>query len=404
MERALSTDICREAGRARVRAIAAGKAAPGMAVAASRVLGAAVRSGLVIAPFEAQIPERHVGILGGHPVPSPGSEEGGRRALELARTLQDDELLLVLLSGGASAVMAVPADGLTLDDKRRVTSELLRRGADIHALNTVRKHLSAIKGGQLAATAAGPSITFAISDVVGDEVSVIGSGPTVADPSSFSDALAILQRYGGTDTYPQAVVERFSAGARHELPDTPVAGDLRLAHASTRVIGGRADAMRGAEQKAVRLGYTVIRVDAAIVGDARRAALAHVEAVLPGVRRVGRPACVVSSGETTVVVKGAGKGGRNQEFALAGAEALAESQLTGALASVGTDGIDGPTDAAGAIGDSTTLDRMRSGGLREPAHYFAENNTYEAFSRLGDLIHTGPTGTNVGDLQILLIG
>jgi glycerate 2-kinase len=372
-----------------------------MAKAASSVLKDRLRSGLIVGPspdafgtFES--------IGGGHPVPDEGSERAGRRALEIAETLELDETLLVLLSGGASSLMAVPADGVTLDDKRRATAQLLRAGADIQSLNTVRKHLSAIKGGWLASRATGPVRTYVISDVVGDDVSVIASGPTVPDATTFADARQLLDRYGGARSYPAAVVARLDRGAAGQLPETPKPKYPRLVRSEVSVIGGRGGAMFGAAAKAVGLGYHAVRIEAAIVGEARHAAVAHFRAVASLAQDQPRPLCIVSSGETTVTVRGHGKGGRNQEFALASAEALSQLGSAAALASLGTDGIDGPTDAAGAIVDTATLERARSAALA-PSRFLAANDTYAFFDALGDLIRTGPTGTNVGDLQVLLL-
>jgi hydroxypyruvate reductase len=312
-------------------------------------------------------------------------------------------VLLVLLSGGASALMAVPADGLTLDDKRRTTEQLLRSGADIHALNAVRKHLSAIKGGWLAARTPGSSRTFAVSDVVGDDLSVIASGPTVPDASTFAEALDVLRRFGSVDAYPAAVVTRLEKGERGEVPETPKPGDARLSRADAAVIGGRRDAMDGAAREAEARGYHVVRIDDPVIGEARITAPSHLRAVVARVAGVGRPVCVVSSGETTVRVTGHGKGGRNQEFALAAAAPLASLGVPAVVASVGTDGVDGPTDAAGALVDSSTTARAQTAGLGAPDRYLADNNAYAFFEPLGDLIHTGPTDTNVGDLQVIVL-
>ncbi len=394
--------------------IAAGKAAHRMAAAAAERLARQLRGGLVVSPAAAAGPDGFESITAGHPVPDEGSEEAGRRALEIAESLGADQLLLVLLSGGASALMAVPADGVTLADKRAATTVLLRGGADIHALNTVRKHLSAIKGGWLAVRAPGACHTLAISDVVGDDVSVIASGPTVADGTTFADARRLLDRFGGAAAFPAPVVERLERGVSGKVPETPKPGDPRLSRASIRVIGSRRDAMSGAASEAAALGYEVIRFDDPVIGDARSSAVAHMRAVLAQAADVGGPACFVSSGETTVNVTGHGKGGRNQEFALAAAGLISGTAVGAtavrhlpasarcALASIGTDGIDGPTDAAGAIADSTTLDRARAAGL-SPERFLEDNNAYAFFSALGDLIHTGPTGTNVGDLQVILL-
>jgi hydroxypyruvate reductase len=380
--------------------LATGKAAAAMAAAAAARLR--IRSGLVVSPTEGDVPDGFEQIVGGHPVPTATSEEAGRRALALADSVGPDDTLLVLVSGGASALMAVPADEVTLDDKRTTTNRLLRAGADIHALNTVRKHLSAIKGGRLAAGARGACRALVISDVVGDDLSVIASGPTVADGSTFADALDVVRQFGGEDSFPPAVISRLHRGVRGEIVETPKPGDPRLARADTRLVGTRRDAMRGAEAEAAALGYTVTRIDEPIVGEARVSALAHVRDVFTKTADVPRPLCVVASGETTVRVTGSGKGGRNQEFALAAAALLAGSGRPAALASVGTDGIDGPTDAAGAIVDDTSMARAADAGLA-PERFLSNNNAYAFFEALGDLIHTGPTGTNVGDLQVILL-
>jgi glycerate 2-kinase len=308
------------------------------------------------------------------------------------------EELLVFLSGGASALMAVPADGITLEDKQRTTSQLLRAGADIHSLNTVRKHLSAVKGGRLAARCAGVCRAFAISDVVGDDLSVIASGPTIGDASTFRDALDVLTRFGGEAAYPVAVVDRF----RRATDETPKPGDALLAQATTTLIGSRVDAMAGAESEARARGYRVVVFDGPVTGEARIAATAHLQALLAMAQTVPRPLCVISSGETTVRVTGHGRGGRNQEFALAMAAPLVEKGVDALIASVGTDGIDGPTDAAGALVDATTLERGRRLGL-SPDRSLADNDSYTFFEALGDLVRTGPTGTNVGDLQVILL-
>jgi glycerate 2-kinase len=381
--------------------IAAGKAAPAMARAALDVLGSRICSGLVVGVESSALPAPLEGIVGGHPMPSPASEDAGKRALAIAETAGADEELLVLLSGGASALMAAPADGLTLDHKRRTTDTLLRAGADIHALNTVRKHLSRIKGGRLAACSPGRCRTLAISDVVGDDLSFIASGPTVPDPTTFEDALDVLRRFGGVDAYPPPVAAHLTRGVTGKLPETPKPGDPRLARAASAVIGGRRDAMSGATDLARTLGYHVVVRDAPVVGEAREAAHSHVQDVEVAARAAERPICVVSSGETTVRVHGSGRGGRNQEFALAAVD-LVSSLGTVVAASIGTDGIDGPTDAAGAVVDSMTRVRARMSGLN-PADFLRDNNAYAFFAALGDLIHTGPTGTNVGDLQVFLV-
>jgi hydroxypyruvate reductase len=279
----------------------------------------------------------------------------------------------------------------------------MEQGADIYELNTVRKHLSAIKGGQLALAARGAVLTLAVSDVVGDDLSVIASGPTVPDDSTFAEALEVLAGRGGRALYPEPVVSRLARGAAGEVPETPSSGDPRLARAEARVIGPQRGAIDGARRAAEALGYHVHIVAEPITGEARVAARQHIARTAAAVASIPRPVCVIASGETTVTVRGTGKGGRNQEFAFAMAQSLAALGPHVAAASVGTDGIDGPTDAAGAIVDLTTFERAAAAGLAAPEDYLTDNNTYEFFNRIGDLIHTGPTDTNVGDLQVILV-
>ena len=388
-----------------VHVLAAGKAADAMVEAVAQRLGGAVRSALVITsagPAAEPSAGTFTRVIGGHPTPTAASEEGGRRALALAGSLAADDRLLVLLSGGASALMAAPVDGVSLADKRRTTEMLLRAGADIHALNTVRKHLSDVKGGRLAAATRASCDALVISDVVGDDPSVIASGPTVADATRFADALEIVRRFGGEDAFPRSVVEHLRRGDAGDVEETPKPGDARLARTTTTVIGSRRNAMQGAVVEAAARGYRVVRIDDPIVGEARQVAASHLRVVAALASGIERPTCIVSSGETTVHVKGSGQGGRNQELVLAGAEVLQQLGTYGAIASVGTDGIDGPTDAAGAYADGSTIDRALADGLA-PDTYLSNNNSYAFFQALGDLIHTGPTGTNVGDLQIILL-
>jgi glycerate-2-kinase len=390
----------RRFGAGRCRGVAAGKAAVAMAKGAARVLGDQLRAGLIVSPSGESAPGFEA-IAAGHPIPDAGSERGGRRALDIAGSLDGDEYLLVLLSGGASALMAVPADRLSLDDKRLTTAQLLRAGADIYALNTVRKHLSAIKGGRLAARAGGRVLALVISDVVRDDLSVIASGPTVGDPSTFADARAAIDRFGGAGKYPDAVVAHLDRGVRGEIAETPKPGDRSIESALTRVIGSRRNAMAGAAAHAQALGYHVVSIEEPVTGEARAAASAFVHGLRARVADEPRPVCIVSTGETTVTVSGAGTGGRNQEFALSAA-LIGPAFSAWAMASLGTDGVDGPTDAAGAVVDDSTLDRARVAGL-DPNSFLVDNNAYAFFDALGDLIRTGPTGTNVGDLQVFLL-
>jgi glycerate-2-kinase len=346
---------------------------------------------------------------GSHPLPDAASVEAARRAMTLAREARAcDDWLIVLLSGGASAMMAAPAEGLALDDKIALTRWLLRSGLPIAAMNAIRKHVSAIKGGRLAA-AAGPSITYAISDVhapIEDDPAVIGSGPTMPDPSTYADALAALTGFAGA-----SVLQHLQRGVRGEIAETPKPGDPRLTNATFVLAGSRRDAMDGAAVEAQQLGYIVQRIHPPTLGDAAAAGRAFVDAAQAIVARVGRPACIIAAGETTVALAGAtGIGGRNQEFALAAALAMAATDEHGrtrmgdvALASLGTDGIDGPTSGAGAIADATTIARAQARGLDASAA-LARHDSHPFFQALGDLVVTGPTGTNVGDLQVFISG
>ncbi len=389
-----------------LRVVAVGKAAAAMASAFADETGSRVRDGIVIGPARCDtVPRGFEQWPGGHPVPSPASEAAARRALEMAQAVRaDDECLVVLLSGGASALMALPAPEIDLAAKAEVTTLLLRSGVTIEALNCVRKHLSAIKGGRLAA-AARACVTLAISDVVGpppDDPSAIGSGPTVADPTTFDDASAVLDRAGVRGRCPKRVLEWLERGRRGECEETIKPDDPRLRKSTYHLIGSRLDAVAGARAAAEARGYFVHAVDDPITGEARVAGARLMEVAARWMNDARRPACLLSAGETTVSVVGAGKGGRNQEVAL-GAALKGLPGATFAMASVGTDGVDGPTDAAGALVDSTTLARAEMTGLGDPGRFLAANDAYRFFDPLGDLIRTGPTDTNVCDLQVILV-
>jgi hydroxypyruvate reductase len=386
--------------------LAVGKAAVGMARAVSELAGPNLRDALVIAPAPGATIDGLKVLGAGHPVPTEASEAAGRRALAFAAARRPGDRLIVLLSGGASALMAVPADGLTLEDKAATTRHLLRGGAAISSLNAVRKHLSAVKGGRLASVGQAKLLTLAISDVIGDDLSVIGSGPTVADSSTFHDAARVLRDVGeGLGSWPSAVIDRLAAGVAGTIPETPKPGDPRLEGHDARVIGGRRDAMDGAAREAQRRGYQTVIVDEPVEGEARVTAPVLLDTALSTIHRMpsSAPVCLVRSGETTVHVVGHGIGGRNQELVLASIERLAALEWPVAFASVGTDGIDGPTPAAGAIADSESVARARAERLPAPAEFLGRNDAYRFFEALNDLVVTGPTGTNVGDLQIFLI-
>ena len=368
--------------------------------------GEDVRCGLVAAP--GRPPDVDLGVVewirAGHPVPDDGSLAAGRRALALAERMAGDGLLVLLLSGGASAVLAAPAPGVSLEDKVQATRSLLEAGMPIDRINCVRKHLSAVKGGRLAAAARGAVLTLAISDVVGpvaDDPAVIGSGPTAADPTTYAEALDVATDPRVRASFPQSALRELEAGRQGHRAETPKPGDARLRLTRTAIIGNRCDALDAAAGCATGFGYDVVKLPTPVIGEARAAAGSFLALAAAVGRR--RPACILAAGETTVEVRGPGRGGRNQEFALAAVEPLAALTGAAALASIGTDGIDGPTDAAGAVSDTTTLARARKKGLHHPVQYLERNDSYTFFEQLGDLVRLGPTATNVGDLQVLLI-
>lgn len=340
-----------------------------------------------------------------HPLPDERSERAGRRALALAAAVPDDGLLVVLLSGGASSMLAVPADGVTLGDKAAASAALMRAGVPIAGLNCVRKHLSAIKGGWLASAAGWRTLTLAISDVhapVADDPAVIGSGPTAPDATGFAEALAIVDASGVE--VPSRVRARLTAGARGDLAETPKPGGEGQAQATFEVIGNRRTAMEGAAAAAAACGYEAVLIDPPLGGEAREAGHLFARGAFDRVRASGRALCVIASGETVVTVMGDGRGGRNQEFALGALpvlESFAAAGTTATLGSAGTDGIDGPTDAAGAIVDATTPRRARAAGL-DITSALRRNDAYPLLQALDALLVWGPTGTNVGDLHVLL--
>ena len=384
--------------------VAAGKAAMGMAQAAHACLGDRVAAGLVTVRATEFLP-RWQTVAATHPEPSSASEAAGRAALALAeRARREGGRLLVCLSGGASAMLAVPAHDLTIGDKAATTATLLRARLDIGAVNTVRRHLSAIKGGQLA-SAAGRTVTLAISDVcvpVEDDPVAIGSGPTVGDRSTFADALRIVEEAGLADAIPPAAMWHLLEGAagRRRGPVDPT--DPSLANSAYWLVASRRDAMRAAGLAAERLGYHVVTIDEPTIGEARAAGPALVARAAAAAGEHGRPLCLIASGETTVAVRGGGRGGRNQELAVASLEPLS-ALGPAAMASVGTDGVDGPTDAAGALIGDESFARIGAAPGDVVRQALDDNDALPLLDSLGALVRSGPTGTNVGDLQVILL-
>lgn len=381
--------------------LAAGKAAAGMAAAIESLLGDVLTEALVVTKHGHAGGElaRATILETGHPIP----DEAGRRAAERVRDFVarcgERDLLLVAISGGASALLPAPASPITLADKQETTALLLRAGANIQQLNAVRKHISFLKGGRLAALAH-PAATVALllSDVIGDPLDVIGSGPTTPDDSTFADALRALDEFGLRERVPQSVRKYIESGVAGLIAETPKAGDPIFSRVHNVVIGSNRLALEAGAEEARRLGYRVEILSAPIEGEARNAAVQCVDRL----RAMARPACLLAGGETTVTVRGPGKGGRNQEFALAAAIAM-DGLKDVALLSAGTDGTDGPTDAAGAIATGGTVLRARLAGMLAQ-QYLDANDSYTFFDKLGDLVRTGPTGTNVMDVCVLLAG
>jgi glycerate 2-kinase len=383
--------------------VAVGKAAAAMATAFSGAPHLAIAQTIAIGTHEhAALPSRVEWIQSSHPFPDGRSEAAANRALSIAQGVHSGEALVILLSGGASALMASPVEGISLADKIETTRLMMASGADIHALNTVRRHLSKVKGGRLAAACVGTTITLAISDVVGDDLNTIGSGPGVSDSTTWRDASIALERFGGS-AHSHRVTRVVDLGVDGKLADTPKPGHPSMVRAMARVIGGRVDAMEGARAAAAGRGYRAIVIPDAVTGEARHAAHDWLRRARDLVGPSPAKVCVISSGETTVTVTGTGTGGRNLEFALALADSLPSMGPMVAVASVGTDGIDGSSGVAGGIVDSTTMTRAFRAGLAPPGTYLAANDSLEFFTPLGDAIRTGRTDTNVGDLQVLLI-
>ncbi|WP_119421739.1 glycerate kinase type-2 family protein [Desertibaculum subflavum] len=380
----------------RVIVVGAGKASAAMAAAVEQAWGPPLE-GLIVTRYGHAVPTRWIEVVeASHPVPDAAGAAAARRILQRVDGLGVEDFVLCLISGGGSALLALPAPGLTLADKQAVTTALLRSGANIGEMNAVRKHLSAIKGGRLAA-AAHPArlLTLMISDVPGDDPATIASGPTVPDPTTFAEARAILAKYG--IAAPAPVVAHLERMAE----ESPKPGDPRLAAATARIVASPALSLAAAADRARAAGYDVDLLGDALEGEARELGRAHAGLALKAAA-AGRRVAILSGGETTVTVRGRGRGGRNSEYLLGLTLALSEAVGIHALAA-DTDGIDGSEDNAGAFAAPDTLARARARGI-DPAARLAENDAYGVFAVLGDLLVTGPTRTNVNDFRAILVG
>lgn len=396
--------LYREGGYSRLLAIAFGKAAVPMAATLQEALGDMIIEGIALTKYGHA--SQTLGSISvreaGHPIPDRNGVAATDDIIALAKGADAGTLAVILISGGGSALLVSPCDGITLEEKREVTSLLLKAGADIDELNRVRKHLSKIKGGRLAELLSpATTVSLILSDVIGDPPHIIASGPTAPDPSTFSQAADVLTKYD--ITAPTAVLDLLRRGKEGLLPETPKPGAVAFQQVDNRIIGSNGLALAAAGKEAALLGFKVRILSEPVVGEAREAGRALADRALAVKNDPNRqgPLCLISGGETTVTVTGRGIGGRNMELALA--FALAIEGIPGiTLLSAGTDGTDGPTDAAGAIVDGHTVASGKAKGING-LHFLADNNSYSFFREAGGLVTTGPTGTNVMDLQLILI-
>jgi hydroxypyruvate reductase len=341
----------------------------------------------------------------GHPVPDEPGEAGARAIFEMASAAKEQDLVICLISGGGSALLPFPVEGVSLSDKQETTKILLACGATIHEINAVRKHVSVVKGGGLArAVYPATLVSLMLSDVIGDDLDVIASGPTVSDSSTFDDCMKIFDKYGIREKVPKSVLSHIQKGLEGKVADNPKSGDPIFSNTQNLVVGSNIEAILAAQEKGRDLGYRTLVLSTMIEGETKDVALVHAgiaKEILKSGNPVSCPACVLSGGETTVTIKGQGLGGRNQEFVLAAAMSLSGSEKVVVL-SGGTDGTDGPTDAAGAMADGLTVQRAQALDLN-PGDFLSNNDAYHIFEKLGDLVKTGPTSTNVMDLRIMLV-
>jgi len=391
----------------RVFVIGFGKASASMAEACEEELGDRIHGGAIIVPenVETKSLRRIMVFKGTHPIPSEVNVESTRKLISICQGLTGRDLVICLISGGGSSLLTYPAEGITLEEKKKATDILLKSGAEIKEVNTVRKHISSVKGGRLTSFLKPAKIvSLILSDIVGDPIEYIASGPTSPDPSTFRDAYSIVVKYGLMEKLPRSVVERIERGLRGEVPETPKPGDVVFNNVRNIIISNNMKSLIAMEKKAVELGYNTLVLTSFSEGEARevgRFICAVVKQIATYDSPVKKPACLIVGGETTVTVKGRGKGGRNQELVLS-AVLNCRGLKNFVFASIGSDGIDGYTDAAGAIADSSTLENAYNKSLN-PEGFLEDNDSYNFFSQTGDLIFTGPTGTNVNDFTVALV-
>ncbi|MEE9612837.1 MAG: glycerate kinase [Desulfatiglandales bacterium] len=390
----------------RILVVGAGKADAPMAQAVEQILGERVADGVIVVKDGHGLPLQRVRVHeASHPVPDERGIRGAEDVLSLVSSAGERDLVICIISGGGSALLVAPVKGISLADKQEVTQLLLACGATIHEINTVRKHLSRVKGGGLALLAhPATMVSLILSDVVGDDLDVIASGPTVPDSSTFRQAEQVLRGYGIWDRVPKSVREHMEKGVNGVMEETLKPGDASFQKDSWELVGTNIQALTAASKEAERQGYGPLILSSMIEGETREVAKVHAaiaKEVLGSGNPFRTPACILSGGETTVTLQGKGLGGRNLEFALASAIAL-DGEKHVVVLSGGTDGTDGPTDAAGAIADGNTVVRARAKGL-DPEDHLRRNDSYPFFQALGDLLMTGPTRTNVMDVRIMLL-
>lgn len=391
----------------KIYVVGGGKAGASMAASIEEILGDRITEGLVNVKYGYTAKLEKIKMCeADHPVPDEAGCTGAEEIVRIAENAEKNDLIICLISGGGSALLPLPVQDISLSEKQEVTKKLLACGAGINEINAVRKHMSRLKGGQLARFAYPATlITLILSDVIGNYLDVIASGPTVPDSSTFNDVQEILKRYKIWDKIPDTVKNHFEKGIKGSIPETPKAGENIFSKIQNVIVGSNIQAVMAGAEKARELGYQTMVLSSFVEGETKDVARVHAavaKEILQSGNPVSVPACVVSGGETTVTIQGNGKGGRNQEFCLASSIDIAGLDPV-VILSGGTDGTDGPTDAAGAICDGKTVERAVDKGMNAQT-YLCDNNSYVFFKNLNDLLITGPTNTNVMDLWLVLVG
>ncbi len=390
----------------RVFLVGGGKATAPMARAVEDILGERIRKGIINVKYGFAEKLVHTEIIeAGHPLPDQKGLEGTRRILDLLESAGERDLVFSLISGGGSALLPLPAGTITLAEKQALTKKLLECGASIDEINAIRKHISLSKGGQMTRAAfPATTVNLMLSDVVGDKMDVIASGPFVPDQSTFEEAWAIIEKYALTDI-PESIRAHLQRGLEGKIPETPKAGDVVFSRVRNRIVGSNLLALEAAKEEAEHMGYRTLILSSRVEGETKEVARVHTaiaKEILASGQPLRAPACVISGGETTVTIRGNGLGGRNQEFCLAAALDLMDLPPRVVVLSGGTDGNDGPTPAAGAVVDQQTVQRGLQAGMIA-AEYLRNNNSFHFFEKTGELLITGPTKTNVMDVRLVLV-